>query len=388
MERKPRLLFVATEDWYFHLHFLSWGRAARDKGFDVVVAARVNTHREQIEKEGFKLIPIPFIRRSKNVLHELLTLYEIMKIYRRERPDIVLNIGIKPVLYGTWASKLARIPIVINLLAGITEKFHENEWISSLIRHMVNLAYRWGYKGVNPHTIFQNPADIKIFLDCGIAQEENVHLIRGCGVDTNRFNASPEPQGTPIVLLASRMIWEKGVGEFVEAARILQRERTNCRMVLVGDCDPDSTGSVPKATLEEWNTERVIEWWGPIKNMPDIFSQIHIVCLPSYHEGAPMVLLEGASCGRPIVTTDVPGCRQIVKNNEGGLSVPIKNPEALAKAIKTLVESKDLREKMGKRGRQIILEEFSVEIVIDQTIALYEKLMKTRGISPEASAPS
>ena len=384
-EAKPTLLYLVTEDWYFCSHRLTLACKARNKGYDIVVATRVNNHKEQIEKEGFKLIPIPFIRRSKNILRELSSLLNIVRIYKKVRPDIVHNIGIKPVLYGTWATKFIKTPIVINLLAGLTEKFHENEWKSSVIRKMVNLAYRLGYLGVNAFTVFQNSTDMNNFLKQGIVEKENVELIRGSGVDTKKFDFSPEPEGIPIVVLASRLIWEKGVGEFVEASKILQGQGIKCRMVLVGDCDPDSTGSVPGEQLDKWLSEGAIEWWGHKDDMAEVFSNSHIACLPSYHEGTPRVLLEAAACGRAIVTTDVPGCRQIVKDNEGGLIVPIKNSKALAESIRTLVDNPDLRVKMGKRGREIILTEFSDDIIIGQTLALYERLLLDAGLHSEPS---
>lgn len=379
-EEKPKLLYLVTEDWYFCSHRLSLARKAKNKGYDIVVVTRVTHHKEQIEKEGFRLIPIPFIRRSKDILHELSTLIKIVRIYKEERPDIVHNIGIKPVLYGTWATKFIKIPIVINLLAGLTEKFHPNEWKSSLIRKMVNLAYRVGYLGVNAFTVFQNPADMNNFLKQGVVEKEKVQLIRGSGVDTEIFSPSQEPEGIPVIVLASRLIWEKGVGEFVEASTLLKAGGTHCRMVLVGDCDPDSTGSVPQEQLKKWHSEGIIEWWGHKDNMAEVFSKTHIACLPSYHEGTPRVLLEAASCGKPIVTTDVPGCRQIIKDNEGGFIVPIKNPQALAESIRTLVDNPELRMKMGKRGREIIISEFSDDIIIGQTMALYERLLLNNGL--------
>jgi len=382
-KRKPTLLYLVTEDWYFCSHRLALAHHAKSKGFDIIVATRVNHHREVIEKEGFKLIPIQFIRSSKNILHELSTLLNIIRIYKKERPDIVHNIGIKPVLYGTWATKIIRIPIVINLLAGLTEKFHENKWKSAFIRKLVNLAYRLGYLGVNATTVFQNSSDMNNFLKRNIVKKEYVELIRGSGVNTHKFRFSPEPEGIPIVILASRLIWEKGVGEFVEASKILQSQDVKCRMVLVGDCDPDSTGSVPREKLEKWQSEGIIEWWGHKNDMATVFSGSHIVCLPSYHEGTPRVLLEAASCGRAIVASDVPGCKQIVKNNEGGLVVPVKNSGALAESIKFLIQNPEQRTKMGKQGREIILNEFSDDIIIAQTLALYEKLLLKAGLLSE-----
>jgi len=385
-KKKPTLLYLVTEDWYFCSHRLALAREAKDNGFDIIVATRVTNHGEQIEREGFKLIPIQFIRRSKNIMYEISTLLEIVRIYKKTNPDIVHNIGIKPVLYGTYASKFVKIPIVINLLAGLTEKFHENELKSAVIRNLVNLAYRLGYLGVNTFTVFQNSTDMDNFLKRGIVKKENVELIRGSGVNTKNYCFSKEPVGTPVVVLASRLIWEKGVGEFVEAAKILKGSGLECRMVLVGDCDPDSTGSVPQEQLEKWHSEGIIEWWGHKNNMVEVFTNSHIACLPSYHEGTPRVLLEAASCGRAIVTTDVPGCRQIVKEKEGGLTVPVKNSEALAESIRILVSNPKLRKKMGERGREIILAEFADDIIISQTVALYNRLLINIGLNPEPLA--
>jgi glycosyltransferase involved in cell wall biosynthesis len=205
-----------------------------------------------------------------------------------------------------------------------------------------------------------------------------VELIRGSGVDTSRFVDSPEPGTAPVVVLASRMLWGKGVGEFVEAAKQLRTEGIKCRMVLVGRLDSESQDAVPEATLKSWQAEGIVEWWGHRDDMLDVYTQAHIVCLPSYLVGAPKVLLEASSCGRAIVTTDVSGCKEIVRHNENGLLVPPKDPAALASALKTLIQNPDLRKQMGRRGRQIVLEEFSDEIVVGRTMALYRMLLSCK----------
>jgi len=375
VERKPRILYVITEDWYFWSHRLPLARAARNAGLEVVVATRVNNHKELIEREGFRLIPIRLTRGSTNIIREFLTVLELANIYRQERPDIVHQVAIKPVLYGTWAAKIVGVPIVVNLLAGLTEKFHAQRWKSLILGKLVELGYRLAFWRMNQVAIFQNVTDMKKFIESGIVKKNNVELIRGSGVDTSRFVDSPEPDAPPVVVLASRMLWEKGVREFVEAAKQLRTEGVKCRMVLVGSSDSESPGSVPEATLKSWQAEGAVEWWGHRDDMPDVYAQAHIVCLPSYHEGAPKVLLEAASSGRAIVTTAVSGCKEIVRHNENGLLIPPQNPAALASALKALLQNPGPRKQMGRRGRQIVLEEFSDEIVVEQTMALYRRLL-------------
>ena len=372
---KPRILFLITEDWYFWSHRLSIARAARDVGFEVLIATRVNQNKERIENEGFRLIPIGLERKSRNIFKEVLSIFEIVKIYCREKPDIVHHVAVKPLLYGSWAARLAGIPAVVNALAGLGFIFVAQGWKASVLRRLIVFAYRSAFSARNTIGIFQNPEDLKLFIDAGVVKSEKTVLIRGSGVDTSRFIHLSEPAGIPTVVLASRMLWDKGVGEFVETARILKKEEIKCRMVLVGDPDPENPASISEETLRGWHSEGVVEWWGHKDDMPEVFEKSNIVVLPSYREGLPKVLIEAASCGRPIVATDVPGCREIVRHNENGLLVPPHDSKALAEAIKKLIKNPELRTIMGVRGRQIVEAEFSEEIVVRQTMAVYERLL-------------
>lgn len=373
---KPRILFFITEDWYFWSHRLPIARAARDAGFEVIVATRVDQHKKRIENEGFRLIPIGLERRSKNVIKEIFGILEIIKIYRKEQPDIVHHVAMKPVLYGSWAARLAGIPAVVNALAGLGFIFVAQGWKVSVLRRLIVFAYRSAFSARNTIGIFQNPEDLKLFIDAGVVKSEKTVLIRGSGVDTSRFIYLPEPESMPTIVLASRMLWDKGVGEFVEAARILKKDEIKCRMVLVGNPDPENPASISKETLRGWHSEGIVEWWGHKDDMPEVLSGAHIVALPTtYGEGVPKVLIEAASCGRPIVATDVPGCREIVRHNENGLLVPPHDSKALAEAIKKLIKNPELRTIMGVRGPQIVEAEFSEEIVVRQTMAVYERLL-------------
>lgn len=375
---KPRILFFITEDWYFWSHRLPIARAVRDTGFEVLIATRVDQHKERIEKEGFKLIPIHLVRRNKNIFRGIFNTLEIIKIYRREKPDIVHHVAMKPILYGSWAARIAGIPAVVNALAGLGFIFVAQVCKTSILRRLVIFAYRSAFSAKNTIGIFQNLDDLKLFVDGGVVKSEKAVLIRGSGVDTSRFVHFLEPAGIPIIVLASRMLWDKGVGEFVDATRILNKDGIKCRMILVGNADPENPASIPEKTLRRWHFEGIVEWWGHREDIPEVFAKSNIVVLPSYREGLPKVLLESASCGRAIVATNVPGCREIVHHNENGLLVPPHDSKALADALKVLIKNPELRAKMGARGREIVEAEFSEEIVVKQTMEVYERLLSQK----------
>lgn len=372
--RKPKILFLVTEDWYFCSHRLPIARAARDSGYSVVVATRVQGHGEQIEKEGFKLVPIGLQRSSKNPLREILSILEITKIYQSERPDIVHHVAMKPVLYGSIAALFGGIGAVVNALAGMGYIFTSHDRKAKFLKPVVKLGFRFLLGWPNGRVIIQNPDDRLMMIGAVGIPHEKVMLIKGSGVDTSHFAPTPEPDAIPLVVLASRMLWDKGVGEFVEAARLLHEKGVNARFVLVGDSDPGNPATVPVSQLEEWHKSGAVEWWGRREDMPKVFSESHIVCLPSYREGLPKVLIEAAACGRPIVTTDAPGCREIVLHGKNGLLVPMRDSAALADALEMLIKDPVLRRKMGENGRELAVSEFSVEKVVSQTLALYQEL--------------
>jgi glycosyltransferase involved in cell wall biosynthesis len=294
------------------------------------------------------------------------------------QPDLVHNIAFKPIFYGSIAAFIARVPFIINAPVGMGFVFSSKKWQAKLSRPLVLFAYHLFLNPANSCVVFENPDDMHMMTRLGAVSPDRSILIRGAGVDLNLFSLKPAPKGTPVVILAARMLWDKGVGEFVEASRILQKDGIECRMVLVGDPDEGNPASINEQTLCAWQTEGAVEWWGHRDNMPEMLAQSNIVVLPSYREGLPKVLLEAASCGRAIITTDVPGCREIVRHNENGLLVPVNDAHSLAEAIKTLIDNPNLRSRLGKRGREIVEAEFSEEIVIGQTMALYKEktLMK------------
>jgi glycosyltransferase involved in cell wall biosynthesis len=369
-----KLIFLVTEDWYFCSHRLPPARAALAAGFEVVVATRVNRHGPAIVAEGFRLMPIGLRRRSWNPLRELATVFEIARIYLRERPDVVHHVALKPTLYGTLAARIAGVPGVVNALAGLGIVFSSRTRKARLLRQFVRAAFRILLATKRALLIVQNPEDAAQ-VSGAIVRADRVRLIRGSGVDIARFVPTPEPQGTPTIVLASRMLWDKGVGEFVAAAKRLRSRGIGARFALIGDSDDENPTAIPESQLREWQESGIVEWRGHVVDMPAVFAGANVVCLPSaYGEGVPKVLLEAAACARAIVATDAPGCREIVRPGETGFLVPLRDAEALAAAIETLVGDPDLRARMGRNGRRLVEAEFSDTLVAEQTLAVYREL--------------
>ena len=375
MNGKRKVLFLVTEDQYFCSHYLPHASAAKRQGFDVLVVTRVRNHGRQIEEEGFRLIPIEMSRAGINPLMELGTLWKLIRIYKDEKPDVVHHIAMKPVLYGSFVAWITRVPFRVNLFGGLGYMFTSRRWRAVFLRKFVSNAFRILLNRPNSRVIFQNPDNQSVMIRLGILKPGSTRLIRGVGVNPEVFLPTPEPVGITTVVLAARMLWDKGVGEFVEAARRIRDKGIDARFILVGDTDPENPAAVPPYQLAAWNSSGVVEWWGRREDMPNVFAQAHVVCLPSYYgEGVPRVLIEAAASGRPIVTTDAPGCREIVRHGENGLLVPVRDAVDLASALEKLIADPALRRKMGANGRSLAVSEFSVEKITRQTLALYQEL--------------
>jgi len=369
-----RLLFVVNDASFFLMHLLPWARAARAEGYEIDVATPERDVSARIQEEGFSFHPIPMSRQGMLVWEELSTVTSLFRLYRMLRPDLVVHVTIKPVLYGGIIARLAKAPAVVNAVVGLGYVFVARGHKARLLRTFVKLAYRFALGHPNTRVIFQNPDDRAAFLKDGLVNEAATVLIKGVGVDTTQFAPIPQPDGIPLAVLASRMLWHKGVGEFVEAAQTLLASGVRARFVLVGDSDPGNPSSVSTEQLKAWQQSGAVEWWGHRMDMSEVFAKAHIICLPSYREGMPKVLIEAAACGRPIVATDAPGCREIVRHNENGLLVAVRDSAALANALRRLIEDPELRRHMGVRGRQIAEKEFCVEKVTNDLLAVHRDL--------------
>jgi len=375
---RPKLLFFITEDWVFCSHRLPLASAARDAGYDVVLVTNVSKHAEIIERAGIRLIPFNLERGSMNPLKELSVIARLAAIYSQEKPDVVHHVAIKPILYGSVAARFAGVSNIVNALTGMGYLFTSDHLKARLIRPLLNVAFNAVLNGKTSRLIMQNQDDCTMLVSAGIVDDALTKLIRGAGVNTKEFYFSPEPEplsGPPCVVLPARMLKDKGVVEFVAAAEILKSRGVNARFVLVGDTDLDNHAAISINQLAAWGTEGCVEWWDRRDDMPEVLANSHIVCLPSYREGLPKALLEAASSGRPIVTTDTIGCREVVRHGENGFLVPIRSTVELADALQRLIENSELRKKMGLRGREIAEHEFAVEKVVAETLAVYEELL-------------
>jgi glycosyltransferase involved in cell wall biosynthesis len=389
MSRTPlKLLFLVTEDWYFATHRLQLARAVRDAGAEVAVMTHFNELYSTLAEEGFTLIPWHLSRRSLNPLREAGTFLQVVQAYRRERPDLVHHIALKPTIYGGCAARLLGGIPSVNAIAGMGHVFMSTAWPMRFLRYFLLILLRIALRNEKARALFQNEENRSFLIEEGVVSPYATDVIPGTGVNVTQFTVHPEPCGPPVVLLASRMLWDKGIGEFVEAAALLRRTKLPARFVLVGKPDPENPGSVSQDQLESWSSDGLVEWWGHQKDMSEILSQASVVCLPSsYGEGVPRVLIEAAACGRPIIATDAPGCRDIVRHGHNGLLVPLHDAAKLAQAIETLIANPGLRANLGARGRELAVREFSEERVFAQIMEIYQRLLGPKWTSMHPNLP-
>jgi glycosyltransferase involved in cell wall biosynthesis len=375
-EATPRILFVENQVSDFLTDRIGLVRRLQEAGFEVHVAFPQEVGRAGVSTEDVVVHGIYLRPTNTWPLSELHCVASLYRLYRCSRPALVHHIGLKLTLYGGMAAIFARVPAVIGTFTGLGYLFVTDTTKIRFLRSCVLGALRLLFRHSRHRFIFQNPEDRKCVLGGSSEASYRATLIRGSGVDLSSFIPAPEPDGCPVVLMGSRLLWAKGVGEFVNAARALRARGVRARFVLVGGPDYSHPSAVPIELLDHWRDAGHVEWLGSRHDMPDLIRQSHIVCLPtSYGEGIPRILLEAAASGRPIVATDSPGCREIVRHGLNGLLVPVGDGQALVEALEQLIANVPLRTAMGTRSRQIAVSEFSYEHVIDANLAVYRTLL-------------
>lgn len=372
---RPKLLFFVAVDWFFCSHFLSRAVAAQRAGYDVVVLTRVIRHGSVIESAGLRLIPLEMDRRSLNPWAAVKAIRAVYRIYKDERPVLIHQVAMKPIVFGGIAARLAGLSGVVNAVVGGGYAFTSTGALARLIRPVLIAALKRLLNPPGSKVVFENADDLDAFTRAGFLRSEDGVLIRGAGVDVSAYRQGSAASATPLVVVAARLLWDKGIGEFVDAARLLRASGIKARFVVVGDIDPGNRAAIDEGTLAAWREEGVAEFWGFREDMPAVLAQASISCLPSYREGLPKALLEAMAAGLPCVTTDVPGCREAVRHGDNGLLVPARDPQALADALKQLISDQTMRQRMGERGRARAVSEFSSEWVVQQTLGLYQRML-------------
>jgi glycosyltransferase involved in cell wall biosynthesis len=374
-----KILLFANTEWYLYNFRLALARALQGAGADVVLVSPAGPYGARLQEAGFRWIALPMERRSLNPLRELRLLLHLARLYRRERPDVVHHFTIKSVVYGSLAARLTSVERRINAVAGMGYVFTSRAPRARMLRPFVRMLVRAALGGAQTRLILQNHDDLADFAQAGLIDPGRVRLIRGSGVNTDRFR----PRNTPRqnddvlrVLLAARLLWDKGIQEYVDAARQLKAEGLQIEFLLAGEPDLGNPAALPAATLQAWSTEGLITALGHVDDMPSWLHRADLAVLPSYYrEGVPKSLIEAAACGLPIIATDAPGCREIVAHGVNGLLVPCRDARALAAAIRFMYENPSERIRMGAAGRAKALREFDEKLVLADTLAVYRELM-------------
>ena len=371
----PKIILVANTDWYLYNFRLALARFLRSQGFEVVLISPSGRYAPLLQQAGFRWIEWKVGRQTLAPWVELFALLQLARLYRKERPALVHQHTIKPVLYGSLAARLTHVPAVVNSITGRGYVFVGDDRKARLLRGLVRPLYRMAFASPHNKAIFENDEDRQYFIREKLLPSQRAWVVEGVGVDAEHFTPAPEPAGPPIILLPARMLWDKGVGILVEASRLLRSE-VPARVVLVGVPDPGNPASIREDILRGWEAEGLVEWWGWHEDMRAVYQSCHIVTLPSSGEGISTALLEAAACGKPLVATDAPGCRDIIQNGMNGLLVPPNDPAALAAALRQLIEDPDLRGRMGAASRQLVLEKFTTGLVNAATLQVYEVILK------------
>jgi glycosyltransferase involved in cell wall biosynthesis len=375
---KISILFLVNTPGAFMSHRLPLAIAAKAQGFDVHIVSGLGSEIEQIKKYGFTYHLLPLSRSGQNPFKEIITIFKLVAIFRKIKPDLVHLITLKPILYGAIAARITNIKAVVSAVAGLGTIFLGETVFARIrcwvIKNILILILSWTKSLV----IFQNLDDQKSLLSPRAEKHLETRLIHGSGVDLKRYPFMPEPDDRIVVAMSSRLLKDKGVIEYIEAAKILNECGLNIEFHLIGDIDPDNPTSLSKMELEHLNQQDYINMLGYRTDIAERYAASNIICLPSYREGFPKSLIEAAACGRAVVTTDVPGCRDAIIENKTGLLVPPRNATALADAIKKLAKDQKIRNQMGASGRALAEKLFSIENVVSQHLQIYNNMLKDK----------
>lgn len=372
-----KVVLFANTDWYLYNFRRALAMSLQRAGYEVLLISPPGLYGDRLRALGLRWEPLPMQRRSLNPWRELGLLWHLVRLLRREQPKLVHGFTIKCAVYGSLAARLAGIPARINAVAGMGYVFTSTQLQARLLRPVVRGLLRLALGGRDARLILQNADDVALFRHAGLVDPARIRLIRGSGVDCAQFagvSRRTAGDGRLRVLLASRLLWDKGVAEYVDALRQLRNEGRAIDALLAGTPDPGNPAAVPESTIRGWVDEGLLSWLGHVDDMAGLLGSVDLVVLPSYREGLPRTLVEAAACGLPLITTDVPGCREVVCDGIDGLLVPVRNGEALAQAIQRLQDAPEFARRLGVAARSKAHAQFDERIVIQRTMAVYAEV--------------
>jgi glycosyltransferase involved in cell wall biosynthesis len=373
--RNKKLLIVLNVDWAFLSHRLDLALYAKTLNYEVTIAAMEERELgSKIRKYGFNFIKLPSTRSNTNIIDEIRVIYFLYNLYKTEKPDIIHHVAMKSVIYGSFATMFLKHPKIINAITGMGTVFIDKK--NNLLSYLfITLSLRLTFDKKNTRVIMQNKDDFKFIERKNIVKKSNIFLIPGAGVNLEKFPFIKEKKDTNKVrfLLPARMLWDKGIKEYVEAARYMKlKYKGKVEFILAGNIDIHNKTVIPRNVLLKWNKEKNIKWIGFQNDIPSLISSANVVVLPSYQEGLPKSLIEACAIGRAIITTNVPGCRDVVDHGVNGLLVKVKDSESLINAMEVLTFNDKLRSLMGFKGRKKAEELFDLKKIIKSTIKTYE----------------
>jgi glycosyltransferase involved in cell wall biosynthesis len=384
MSTRPKLVYLVTEDWYFLSHRLPMALAAQKAGYDVHVATRVNKDGAAIEAYGFQLHPLRWPRGSFNPFARIAIWRDVRALYRRVSPDLVHHVALEPTIIGSLAA--LGLPLVcLNALAGLGFAFTSRTLNARVTGAVIGRLLAWLLNRPRMYALVQNEDDRTALVSLGV-MAEHIVLIPGSGVDVDLLKPMPEPTGPMTVAFVGRLLDDKGIRTLVAAHDMLERTGRPVQLLLAGEADPANPASVPSSEIEGWGKKKHICVLGHVSDIRDVWARAHIAILPSRREGLPKSLLEAAACARPLIATDVPGCREIARAGINALLVPPDDPAALADAIDRLVQDRDLRRQFAAKGRALVAKEFSSALIGEKIVALYNKLLGYVPLRPTGSS--
>jgi glycosyltransferase involved in cell wall biosynthesis len=374
-----KILFFANTEWYLYNFRLPLAERVLAQGHEVVAVTPPGPYGAKLEAAGIRWIPLKMGRRSVNPLSELPVLFRLANIVREEAPDLIHNFTIKSVVYGAAAAKWAKTPAIVSGFDGLGYVFASRDLRARMLAPAVGGLIRLACSGRNNRSILQNKGDQDLLIDRRLIDGANIRLLPGgVGVDTETFQLRRKAAvgGKPTIVFASRLLREKGIVEFVTAAKQLSDAGLDAHFIVAGTPDPGNPGSVTEAELAEWRGWGILDFIGHYDDMPELLQRADIVVLvTAYGEGAPRILMEAAASGVPVIASDHPACRQVVTHGETGLLVPSRDAEALATAMQRLLEDPELRAGMGQKARQKMETEFDERIVINRTLDVYREIL-------------